>query len=157
MADIFLKINGISGEAKDAVHQGEIEISSWQWEMAQQSSMMLGSGGGAGKATIKDLKFVHQIDRSSPNLMRYCLTGRHIPEAILSVRKAGGVPLDFLKIIMGDVIITSVKPIVHDESYYEHVALSFSRVKQEYILQSDIGASAGTVTASFDIKENLDR
>ncbi|WP_321892304.1 type VI secretion system tube protein Hcp, partial [Paraburkholderia tropica] len=41
MADIFLKINGISGEAKDAVHQDEIEISSWQWEMAQQSSMML--------------------------------------------------------------------------------------------------------------------
>lgn len=155
MADIFLKIVGISGEAQDSVHRGEIELISWQWDMTQQSSMMSGSGGGAGKATINDLKFIHQIDRSSPNLMRYCLTGRHIPEAILCARKAGGTPLDFIKITMGDVVITSVKQIVHDENYYEHVALSFSRVKQEYKLQSDIGANAGTVTASFDVKENV--
>jgi type VI secretion system secreted protein Hcp len=89
--------------------------------------------------------------------MRYCLTGRHIPEVILTVRKAGGAPLDFLKITMGDVVVMSVQPMVFDENYIEHVSLSFSRVKQEYVLQSEIGASAGTVTASFDIKENIDK
>lgn len=118
---------------------------------------MSGSGGDAGKATINDLGFVHQIDRASLNLMRYCLTGRHIPEAILYVRKAGGVPLDFLKITMGDVVITSVEPICGAGKYWEHVVLSFARVKQEYIVQSNIGGSAGTVTAAFDIKENIDR
>jgi type VI secretion system secreted protein Hcp len=157
VADIFLKINGITGESQDAVHAGQIEISSWRWKMAQQSSMMSGSGGGAGKATINDLQFVHQIDRASPNLMRYCLTGRHIPEVILTVRKSGGVPLDFLVIKMGDVVVTSVEPVVFDNNYHEHVSLSFSRVKQEYKLQSNLGVSAGTVTASFDIKENLER
>ena len=155
VADIFLKINGIAGESQDITHAGEIEVTSWRWKMAQQSSMMSGSGGGAGKATVNDLQFVHQIDRASPNLMRYCLTGRHIPEVILTVRKAGGVPLDFLKITMGDVVITGVEPIVFDSHYHEHVSLSFSRVKQEYKLQSPLGISAGTVTASFDIKENV--
>ncbi|BEU26543.1 type VI secretion system tube protein Hcp [Paraburkholderia sp. 22B1P] len=157
MADSFLKIVGISGEAQDAIHKGEIEVSGWHWEMKQQSSMMSGSGGGAGKATITELTFIHQIDRASPNLMRYCLTGRHIPEVILTVRKAGGAPLDFLKITMGDVVVMSVQPMVFDENYIEHVSLSFSRVKQEYVLQSEIDASAGTVTASFDIKENIDK
>lgn len=157
MADSFLKIVGISGEAQDAIHKGEIEVSGWHWEMKQQSSMMSGSGGGAGKATITELTFIHQIDRASPNLMRYCLTGRHIPEVILTVRKAGGAPLDFLKITMGDVVVMSVQPMVFDGNYIEHVSLSFSRVKQEYVLQSEIGASAGTVTASFDIKENIDK
>lgn len=66
-------------------------------------------------------------------------------------------PLDFLKITMGDVVITSVEPIVFDNNYNEHVSLSFARVKQEYKVQSDLGTSAGTVTASFDIKENLER
>jgi type VI secretion system secreted protein Hcp len=89
--------------------------------------------------------------------MRYCLTGRHIPEVILTVRKSGGVPLDFLVIKMGDVVVTSVEPVVFDNNYHEHVSLSFSRVKQEYKLQSNLGVSAGTVTASFDIKENLER
>ncbi|WP_116121709.1 type VI secretion system tube protein Hcp [Paraburkholderia sp. BL6669N2] len=157
MADIFLKINGIAGESQDAVHTGHIEVSSYRWRMAQQSSMMSGSGGGAGKATINDLHFVHQIDRASPNLMRYCLTGRHIPEVILTVRKSGGVPLDFLKITMGDVVITCVEPIVCDSSYHEHVSLSFARVEQEYTVQSQLGASAGMVTASFDIRKNVER
>lgn len=157
MADIFLKINGIAGESRDVAHNGQIEVISWRWKMAQQSPMMSGSGGGAAKATINDLQFIHEIDRASPNLMRYCLTGRHIPEAILTVRKAGGMPLDFLKITMGDVVITSVEPIVFDNNYNEHVSLSFARVKEEYKVQGDLGTTAGTVTASFDIKENLER
>lgn len=110
-----------------------------------------------GKATINDLQFVHQIDRASPNLMRYCLTGRRIPEATLSVRKSGGQPLDFLTITMGDVLITAVEPIVFDYNYHESVTLSFARVKQEYTIQSQSGGSSGTVTASFDIRENREQ
>ncbi|MEM5433876.1 type VI secretion system tube protein Hcp [Paraburkholderia diazotrophica] len=157
MADIFLKISGISGESHDALHKGEIEIDSWRWKVSQPSSMMSGSGGGAGKATINDLNFVHQIDRSSPNLMRYCLTGRHIPEVILTTRKAGGNPLEFLKVTMGDVVVTSVEPVIYEDHYSEHVSLSFSRVKQEYKVQDISGINAGAVTATFDIKENIER
>lgn len=154
---MFIKIVGIAGESQDEVHRGEIEVASWHWKMHQQSSVMSGSGGGAGKATINDLEFIHQIDRSSPNLMVYCLTGRHIPEVILSVRKAGGIPLDFLKIVMGDVVITSVEPSAIANTYWEHVMLSFARLKQEYTLQGNLGSSNGTVTGSFDIKANASR
>jgi type VI secretion system secreted protein Hcp len=157
MADMFVKIVGIAGESQDEVHRGQVDIASWHWKMSQQSSMMAGSGGGAGKATVNDLEFVHQIDRASPNLMRYCLTGRHIPEVILYARKAGGTPLDFLKITMGDVVITGVEPSGVMDKFWEHVTLSFARVKQEYIVQGQFGTSNGTVTASFDIKENTDR
>ncbi|WP_322044953.1 type VI secretion system tube protein Hcp [Paraburkholderia sp. J67] len=155
MSDIFLKIVGISGESQDASHRGEIDIASWRWKMTQPSSMMSGSGGGAGKATINDLEVFHQIDRASPNFMRYCLTGRHIPEVILTARKAGGVPLEFLKIVMGDVVITTVEPGGAEGMYSEHVTFSFSRVKMEYTVQSEMGTSKGTVSASFDIKENI--
>jgi type VI secretion system secreted protein Hcp len=157
MADIFIKIDGIAGESQEEGHRDEIDVASWHWKMAQPSSMMSGSGGGAGKATVCDIEFIHQIDRASPNLMRYCLTGRHIPKVVLSMRKAGGAPLEFLKITMGDVVITGVEPTAATGTYWEHVTLSFSRVQQEYTLQGRLGSSNGTVTASFDIKENLSR
>ncbi|CAN0622096.1 type VI secretion system secreted protein Hcp [Burkholderia multivorans] len=157
MADMFIKIDGISGESHDELHRSEIQIDSWRWKIAQQTAMNSGSGGGAGKATINDLEFVHQIDRVSPNLMRYCLTGRHIPKAVPTARKSGGAPLDFLKITMENVIITEVMTISAENSHYEHVKLSFARVTQVYTLQSSLGVSAGTITASFDIKENLAR
>jgi len=108
--DIFLKINGIEGESQDTDHKNEIEILAFNWKAFQESTMHAGSGGGAGKATVEDLEFDHFVDRSSPNLMKYCLTGKHVQEAKLTVRKAGGNPLEYLKFTFTDVIITSIQP-----------------------------------------------
>ncbi|CAJ91802.1 DUF796 domain-containing protein [Cupriavidus necator] len=155
--DIFLKINGIDGESQDSSHKNEVEVLAWDWSIEQQSTMHAGSGGGAGKATVSDLSFEHFIDRASPNLMKYCLTGKHINEAVLVVRKAGGNPLEYLKLTMTDVIVTKVSPkgSVDDEvRMREKVALSFSRVKQEYVVQNAQGGSGGAVTAGYDIKGN---
>lgn len=154
--DIFLKINGIDGESMDSAHKNEIEVLNWNWHILQESNMHAGSGGGSGKATVKDLNFVHRVDRSSPNLMKFCLTGKHIPEAKLVVRKAGGNPLEYLKITMTDVVITSVQPIgsAMDEAILENVSMSFAKVKQEYTVQNQQGGSGGAVTAGYDIKLN---
>jgi type VI secretion system secreted protein Hcp len=119
--------------------------------------MAAGSGGGSGKAQVGDLIFQHSVDRASPNLMKYCLTGKHIPEAKLTVRKAGGSPLEYLKLTMTDVIVTKVAPsgsAAGDAGLVETVNLSFSKVKSEYTVQNQQGGSGGAVTAGFDIKGN---
>jgi type VI secretion system secreted protein Hcp len=148
--DVFLKIDGITGESQDAEHPGEIQVTNWAWKMSQQSSMMSGSGGGAAKATVEDLVFFHEVDRASPNLMAYCLTGKHVRKAVLTMRKAGGVPLDFFRITMSDVIVTGVEM----SASFEQVRLSFASVQQEYIVQNAMGGSRGVVTGTFDIKAN---
>lgn len=154
--DIFLKLTGISGEAQDTSHKNEIEVIRWEWSIRQQSTMHAGSGGGAGKATVNDLTFDHYTDRSSPNLLKYCLTGKHIDTATLVVRKAGGNPLEYLRITMGDVIVTQVAPMLTDTMARprETVSLAFARVQQEYVIQNQKGGSGGTVSASYDIQQN---
>ena len=155
--DIFLKIDGINGESLDEKHKDEIDVLSWNWEILQDSTMHAGSGGGAGKATVKDLTFDHSIDRASPNLMKYALTGKHIDQAVLVMRKAGGNPLEYLKLTMSDVIVTRVTPAgARDEAERsrETVSLSFAKVKQEYVVQNAQGGSGGAVTAGYDIKLN---
>lgn len=154
--DIFLKIAGIDGESMDSAHKNEIAVTSWTWQVLQESNMHAGSGGGSGKATVKDLSFVHSVDRSSPNLMKFCLTGKHIAEAKLTVRKAGGTPLEYLKITMTDVVITNVQPAgsASDEIISEQVSMAFAKVKQEYTVQNQQGGSGGAVTAGYDIKLN---
>lgn len=154
--DIFLKLAGMSGESQDASHKDEIEVLDWQWQIAQQSTMHSGSGGGAGKATVSDLTFDHYVDRASPNLLKYCLTGKHIDTAILVVRKAGGTPLEYLTITMGDVIVTRVAPSLTTTMARarEEISLAFARVKQEYVIQNQQGGSGGTVSAGYDIQAN---
>lgn len=80
----------------------------------------------------------------------YCLTGKHIPNAVLTLRKEGGVPFDFLRITMSDVVITGVEM----NASHEQVRLSFAKVKQEYIVQNAQGGSRGVITGTFDIKVN---
>jgi type VI secretion system secreted protein Hcp len=154
--DIFLKLTGVEGESPDSTHKNEIEVLSWSWGITQESNMHAGSGGGAGKATVHDLVFEHFIDRASPNLSKYCLTGKPINEAVLTVRKAGGSPLEYLKIKMTEVIVSSVHPAgsSSEERIRETVGLSFSKVTEEYIVQNAQGGSGGTVTATYDIKGN---
>jgi type VI secretion system secreted protein Hcp len=155
--DLFLKIDGIKGESLDDKHKDEIEVLRWSWEILQPSTMHSGSGGGAGKATVRDLKILHCIDCASPNLMKYALTGKHIPSAFLVARKAGGAPHEYIKISMFDVIIARVSMAVgvDDSSLgYESVSLSFSKIKQEYFIQNAQGGNGGAITAGYDIKAN---
>lgn len=157
--DIFIKIDGIEGESPDDSHKNEIQVLSFQWKVLQESAMHAGSGGGAGKATVEDLEFEHYVDRSSPNLMKYCLTGKHVAEARLTVRKAGGIPLEYLKLVFSDVIVTAVMPFgAQDDEMRirEKVRLSFSKIRQEYAVQNAQGGSAGAVIAGYDIKGNKD-
>ncbi|PIT53111.1 Hcp1 family type VI secretion system effector [Snodgrassella alvi] len=155
--DIFLKIDGIDGESPDSQHKNEIQVLNWNWGITQESSMQSGSGLGTGRATVHDLQFEHYIDRASPNLMKYCLSGKHIPEAKLVMRKAGGTPLEYLKLTLNDLIVSSVMPAgssSDEQNPREMVRLSFSKVKQEYVVQNQQGGSGGTVTAQYDIKAN---
>jgi type VI secretion system secreted protein Hcp len=152
--DIFIKINGIDGESKDAAHLNEIDVLTWAWQVSQDSAMLSGSGGGAGKATVSDLAFTHVFDRASPNLAKYCFTGKHIDQAVLTMRRAGGVPHEFSRITMSDVVITDVAPLATGAICHESVRLSFATMKHEYIVQNALGGMGGTVTAMMYIKEN---
>ncbi|WP_321796757.1 type VI secretion system tube protein Hcp [Caballeronia sp. J97] len=155
MADMFIKIDGIAGESQDATHSEEIDVIDWTWKVTQQSSMMSGSGGGAARASVSDLEFTHQLDRATPNLARYCFTGKHIPQARLVMRKAGGIPHEYLRITMYDVIISHVEPFADANGAIECVRLSFARMKKEYILQNALGGVGGTITTFLDVRENV--
>lgn len=152
--DVFIKINGIDGESQDAAHLNEIDVIGWRWKVAQPSTMMSGSGGGAGKATVSDLALTHQLDRASPNLAKFCFTGQHIDQAVLTLRKAGGQPFEYLKITMYDVVVTQVEPVCGGNVCHEDVHLSFATMKHEYFVQNQKGGSGGAVTAMLYIKNN---
>ena len=152
--DTFLMIGGIEGESTDDRHKGEIEVLSWSWGVTQTSSPAAGGGVAAGRASFSDFSFTHHLDRASPSLMKACATGEHIPEATVTVRKAGEGQQDFLIIKMSEVMVTSVQPSGSGEAdgLYEMVGLQLARVDLEYKAQKPDGSLAAGVHFTFDIK-----
>jgi type VI secretion system secreted protein Hcp len=152
--EIFIRIDGIAGESTDAVHKNEIDVKSWHWLATRRSAITPHLGLGKEGIEIMDLAFTHDVDRSSPNIIKYCLTEKKISEIILSIRKSGVTSCEYLKITLNDARITRIQPSCSnlDQTAQEEVHLSFSKITQEYTLQNDQGRSAGTITASFDLR-----
>jgi len=176
--DAFLKLDGIKGESADHKHKGEIDIMSFSWGMAQTGVSATGGGGGAGKVHVHDFSITKKTDSASPLLMLNCANGTHIKEANFVVRKAGGEQLEYLKIKLTDVLVSSYKPhgsnqvlggrrSVHpgganidwsgpgDEGPEESVTLNFAKVEFSYQTQGADGkAQGGPILAGWDVKAN---
>src|SRR5687768_10251106 len=131
--DIFMKIEGTKGESKDSKHAGEIEVLAWSWGVSNSGTMHSGTGGGSGKANVQDLSFTKYVDSSSAALLLYACNGKHIPKANLVVRKAGEKPLEYIKIELSDLMVTSVSTggSGGEDRLTENVTLNFAQVKME--------------------------
>ena len=155
--DMFIKIGTYAGEARDKVHGGEIDVLAWSWGMSNSGSAHVGGGSGAGKVNVQDLSFTKYIDKSSPELMLAACNGKHIPEAKLTVRKAGENPLEYLIITMTDVLVSSVSTggSGGEDRLTENVTLNFAKVKVNYTEQTEKGAPGDKPQMGWDIAANV--
>lgn len=138
---MFLKMQGVTGEASDTDHKGEIEVVSWSWGM--QAPASLATGQAAGKATISELHIVKRVDQSSPTLMNFLRGNKVITQAQLTVRKSGEKPLEYFKIELENVRVTSMKTESADAELVETLTLGFVKVRVSYIPQAATGARGG--------------
>jgi type VI secretion system secreted protein Hcp len=152
-ADMFLKLGTIKGESGDAKHGGEIEVLSWSWGMSQSASMHSNQGGGSGKVSVNDINITKYVDVASPTLMKMCAKGDHIEQGLLTVRKAGGTALEYLKINLTKVIISQVSTggSGGEDRLTETINLNFQKVDFTYTPQNADGSGGGQVFFKFDI------
>jgi len=157
-ADMFIKIEDIKGESTDDKHKDAIEVLSWNWGVTQAGTMHMGTGGGAGKVHVQDLTFTKLVDKASPILIKYACSGKHVPSALLTVRKAGGTALEYVKITISDLLITSVSlGGTGGVQLSETVTLNFSKVKFEYVPQKTAGGGGeGSIQVGWDIGKNTE-
>ena len=152
--DAFLKIDSIPGESRDSKHKDEIEVFSFSWGETQTGTLS-GGGSTAGKVSMQDFHFVAATQKSSPALFLACATGEHIKEATLTLRKAGGEQVEYLKYKLSDILISSFNiggaqdggPSVPTESF----SLNFAKIEVEYAEQRPDGTLAAPVKAGYDL------
>ena len=155
--DMFIKVGDLKGESKDKAHAGEIDVLAWSWGASNSGNAHMGGGQGAGKVNVQDLSFTKYIDKSTPDLMLFCCNGKHIPEAKLTVRKAGETPLEYLTITMNDLIVTSLSTggSGGEDRLTENVTLNFAKVKVNYVEQTEKGAAGAKPQMGWDIAANV--
>jgi len=134
--DMFLKIEGISGESQDVRHQDWIEILSYSHGVSQPSAAI-------GPVEHKDLSITKYVDKSSPILAVYACAGgvpagaALITYAELEVCSAEDSNDCFMKYRISDVNVTSVNAVGYvrvSGRPIEEVTFNYSKIEWTYIM-----------------------
>ncbi len=157
--DMFMVMGEkIKGETQDKEFKdkGGIDVLAWSWGMSQSGTTHMGSGGGAGKASFQDLSFTKYVDKSSTALMNHLALGSHIPECKLTCRKAGEGQQKYIEVTMKEVLVSSLSTggSGGEDRLTENVSLNFAKVKLEYFMQDDKGATKSGGDLNWDIAGN---
>ena len=159
--DMFIVIDGIAGETRDSIYSKDdgIDVLAWSNGLSNSGTTQggAGSGAGAGKVNIQDLSLTKFLDSSSPYLMLYASTGRHIESATLFVRKAGDGDgqQNYFRIEMQDIIVSSVSSGSGGEDRLsEDVTLNFAKITWTYYPTDERGNAGKPITTGWNIAEN---
>ncbi len=97
------------------------------------------------------------VDIASPDLFMGALKGTHFPDAQLIVRKAGQVPIDYIKLEMKEVLVTSLSTggSGGEDRLTENVSLNFASFKFTYTPQTSTGAAGTPKSIGWNIVENV--
>lgn len=145
--DMFLKIPQIQGESQDKSHKNEIDVLAWSWGLSSGGTTKKVSSG----ACVQGLSVTHYADAATPGLMMAVTMGQVLGPVTLTVRKAGTFPVEYIKIVMQDAMVTSVSNggSGGEDRLTEHFTLDFSSAVFTYIKQNADGSAGQSESAQI--------
>jgi type VI secretion system Hcp family effector len=153
--NIFIDFEGAKGESRQKGFPGQIEISSFTWDVTADSSWTKGGGASVGKAIPNIATFKHYYDTSSPTLMAFCVKGKHFPKVKVTVLKSTGgpIPTPYFIILMESAFITKATINVEDTgAVSQDIEFVFKKIEVKYHAQDDKGKIDSTAkTFMWDI------
>ncbi len=159
--DAYLKIEGIPGESTDASHKDWIEILSFSHMLTQRPSGSASAKGGAAGERCDHHPFtiVKALDKATPKLAEACCEGRHIKEVLFTLNRAGGEKLEYFRVTLTEVMVTSVRPggtsSGGESMPLEEISFNYGKIEWTYTQQKrGDGTGGGKVASGWDVTQN---
>ncbi|MDR0386444.1 MAG: type VI secretion system tube protein Hcp [Treponema sp.] len=77
----FIKLDGIEGQSADSNHDKWLELLSFTHGGMQNISVQRGGSDVVGRGQFLPFTFVHAIDKATPKIQQYCVSGNTIKKA----------------------------------------------------------------------------
>lgn len=152
MNNIFLKIDGINGESKDAQHTGWTDVNAYSWGAKRNGRSAI--RGATGKANYHNLTVHCQIDKTTAGALLYTSNGNRIRTVELSACKAGGGQMEYYRITLENVNLIEV--LLRDHGAVTDIEYEFEadKVKFQYWEQGGLGGKGAETRMGWDIKNS---
>jgi len=155
--NLFLQIQGVTGECTESAHTGWIDVETYSEGLQSSGTSSYGGGAGLGTVSYNDVTVTCHLEKAIPNLMAACADHKHYGQAKIHATKMGGngSSWTYLEITMSDVVVTGVHfaGVVNTIPTVQ-VSLNFTKIKTEYWEQTSSGGKGSSTNAEWDQKKN---
>jgi type VI protein secretion system component Hcp len=150
--DVYLKLDGISGDTKAKNYENWIMLSSVQFEVANSGlGNSAGGGGGAGKADLKNFVVKKSFDSASVPLFMTAISGAHIKNGqIVFVKHSSSASFPFLTIDLRDLILSDY----YFNNINETINIKFSSIYMSYSTTDSKGAKTPPISGGWNFIQN---
>jgi type VI secretion system secreted protein Hcp len=158
MADTFLKLADIKGESTDSKHKDEIDILSFTQSFINSFDGSVGGGGGTGKVVCGAITMMKNIDKSSPQLLKGVVTGKHFKDATISfvADNRTGATGEYYSIRLTDVLATELTQTDAQDPnrIFEKLVLNAATYEFKYTPLNIKGSPGAAVSFKYDCRTN---
>jgi type VI secretion system secreted protein Hcp len=135
----FLKVQGVTGESRNARDAGESEVDSFRFGASKP--------GDAGQAVPRTFVIGKTFDKASPQLLTRLANGRHMASVVLTQDKPAGT---FLRYTLSDVQVVDYEHTGRVARNAERICLRFARAEVEYLPQQPDGSLGTAVRGAIE-------
>lgn len=149
--DVYLKLDGIDGEATARGFEKWIALSSVQFGLSSETSLLsAGSGAARGKATPSPVVATKRPDTATVPLFLATASGTFVKKGVIAFVSPGERPRTVLSYELSDVAITSYEA----DNAFETISLSYSAISISYTGQKPDGSAAPAVKGGWSFLKN---
>jgi type VI secretion system secreted protein Hcp len=154
---LFIKFDGVDGEAQDKDHKGWSDVLSMNWGLHKAGAGTTGQTRRRGVATVEDVVCTKEYDKASVKLAESVLTGKVFSKVeIHNTATYAENRATFLKYELKNVMVTnhSVQAAGGGDAVpTESLSLNFEEVKQTYTEYDASGKKKGNVEMIWKVEE----
>lgn len=156
----FVNFGDIKGESTDKEHKDWVMILKYDHAITQPPSASQKTAGGRSAEEVDHSEFsiVKLLDAATPKLHEAACTGKHLPEVVVEVWRAGGdKPVKYMEYKLKEVLISGVisngDP-AHSAGFpTETIKMTYGAIEWTYTKQKADGSAAGNVAAKWNVTQ----
>ncbi len=150
---IYLKMDGIDGDATHDEHKKWITVESLQWGVGRAIATMAGSTKNreASEPSVAELTIAKQMDGSSVYLFQEACTGQVGKEVKVHMVSTGSPGQTYLEYTLSDTLVSGYSVSSGGDRPSESISLSFTKVLMKYIPLESNNESGSPITKGYDL------
>ncbi len=150
---IYLKMDGIDGDATHEDHKKWITVESLQWGVGRAIATPVGSTKNreASEPSVAELTIAKQMDTASVYLFQEACTGQTGKEVKVHLVSTGSPGQTYLEYTLTDTLVSGYSVSSGGDRPSESISLNFNKVEMKYIPLESNNESGSPVTKGYDL------